>query len=304
MNKLASLPLIDSVYNWIVDNLNSRLHCTKVGGQLSTPLPINASVVQGSPLGPTNFVITASDLKCTVDGNKLYKYADDTYLIVPEINTSSINTELHSIDQWATSNNLYLNYNKSCEMIVSRKVKANKFKLPESIVGIKRVETLKILGVTIDCHLSLVKHIDNLVHISGQNLYALKTLRFHGLSLDNISLVCSATLVTRILYASPAWRGFASSADINMLQSVINRAKRWGVLSPAVLCLDDLLDSADSALFNKVLSNPNHVIHPLLTPRKVVPYHLRPRVHDRAIPINSTSTSQNFISRMLLKDSY
>jgi len=64
MNKLASLPLTDSVYNWLVDNLNSRHHCTKVGGLLSEPLPINASVVQGSPLGPTNFVITASDLKC------------------------------------------------------------------------------------------------------------------------------------------------------------------------------------------------------------------------------------------------
>jgi len=215
MNKLASLPLPDSVYNWPVDNSNSRHHCTKVGGLLSEPLPINASVVQGSPLGPTNFVITASDLNCTVDGNTLYKYADDTYLIVPETNTYSINTELDCIDKWAACNNLCLNYTKSSEMIIFKKVNANKFTLPDPITGIKRVDNLNILGIIIDCHLSLVKHIDNLVQISGQNLYALKTLRFHGLTLHNLSSVCNATLIARIIYASPAWRGFASSLDLN-----------------------------------------------------------------------------------------
>jgi len=93
---------------------------------------------------------------------------------------------------------------------------------------------------------------------------------------------------------------------VTLVQAAINNqpGKALGVLSLAAPCLVDLLDSADNALFNKVLSNPNHVIHPLLPPKKVVPYQLRPRVHDRAIPINSTLTSQNFISRMLFKDSY
>jgi len=303
-DKLASLPLADSIYNWLVDNLSSRLHCTKVGGLLSSPLPINASVVQGSPLGPTNFLITASDLKCIVPGNKLYKYADDTYLIIPAKNSYSIQTELHAIEQWAKLNNLCLNYQKSSEMIVYRKIRAETFTLPKSVTGLKRVDTLKILGVTIDCHLSVQKHVDNLVQISGQNLYALKTLKFHGMSSDILSSVCTVTLINRLLYASSAWRGFATLSDLNRLQAVLNRAMRWGVLSTTTPCLSDLFDSVDDKLFSKVLSNTNHVMHHLLPPKKEVTYHLRPRAHDRVISIKTTLSSHNFIHRMLSKDSY
>src|SRR5664279_4940019 len=126
----------------------------------------------------------------------------------------------------------------------------------------------------------------------------------HSGFIHDLSSVCNATSITRILYASLAWRGYASNSDLNRLQSVINRVKRWGVLSLDAPCLANLLDSADNTLFKKVLSNPNHVMHSLLPPKKTVPYQLRPIVHDRAIPINSTLNSQNFISRMLLKDSY
>ena len=43
---------------------------------------VNASVVQGSALGPAAFIITASDLHPVYAHNKLVKYADDMYLLV------------------------------------------------------------------------------------------------------------------------------------------------------------------------------------------------------------------------------
>src|SRR3989442_11306726 len=82
--KLSAVPVSDQVYNWILKYIENRYHCTKAGGVFSSPAYINASVVQGSAIEPVYFIINAQDLKASVEGNALLKYADDTYLLVPE----------------------------------------------------------------------------------------------------------------------------------------------------------------------------------------------------------------------------
>jgi len=42
------------------------------------------SIVQGSEIGPSLYVIMESDLHPKSSNNKLLKYADDTNLLVPE----------------------------------------------------------------------------------------------------------------------------------------------------------------------------------------------------------------------------
>ena len=81
-------------------------------------LPISASIIQGSALGPVEYVFTASDLSTLIPTNRLCKYADDTYLLVPAIHTQTIPQEFQHISDWASANNLKLNNAKSQEMIV------------------------------------------------------------------------------------------------------------------------------------------------------------------------------------------
>ena len=83
LSKLAQFPLPDFAYNWVADFLLGRKHLTKFEQALSSVLAINASIIQGSVIGPTAYVIEASDLKTLEQANSLDKYADDTYLIVP-----------------------------------------------------------------------------------------------------------------------------------------------------------------------------------------------------------------------------
>ena len=71
-------------------------------------LPINASIIQCSAFGPVEYVFTTSDLSTLLPTNRLCNYADDTYLLVPAINTQTIPQELH-ISDWASANNLKLN---------------------------------------------------------------------------------------------------------------------------------------------------------------------------------------------------
>jgi len=118
VSKLANFTLPDYLHNWMVNNLSGRQHQKKLDGSVSSILPINASIIQDSALGPVEYVLTSSDLYPTSLSNLLCKYADDTWLLVPASNSPSIPQEIQHITNWATANNLKLNHSKSQEMIV------------------------------------------------------------------------------------------------------------------------------------------------------------------------------------------
>ena len=126
--------------------LEERSHTTIFEGQTSASNSINASVVQGSALGPSAFIITASDLRTVHHSNVLLKFADDTYLVIPASNVHTTDEELTNVDNWAKLNNLKLNKNKSKEMIFT----PSKFKVisnnPPLTDGIERVIELRCCG--------------------------------------------------------------------------------------------------------------------------------------------------------------
>ena len=188
-------------------------------------------------------------------------------------------------------------------MIVTRPRIDRSF-LPPPFPGIARVDSINILGVNINHNLSMSDHISKLESISGQTLYALKTLKAHGLPLSSVSDTCRATLISRLLYASPAWRGFATLTELQRLQNIINKAVRWGVCIKPDLLLSELLDDADDNLFEKILNNSFHILHPLLPPKKETTYHLRQRIHDRTLSVPANISKKNFICRMLFKSCY
>ena len=99
-SKLATLPLPDCIYNWLLNFLSNRQHCKKYDRLISELASINSSFVQGSVTGPTSFVINISDLKAIILSNILLKYADDIDLVIPPTNADSIDTELRGIDDW------------------------------------------------------------------------------------------------------------------------------------------------------------------------------------------------------------
>jgi len=47
---------------------------------------VSASIIQGSAIVPVSYDINALDLSTVTQGNLMYKYADDTYLVIPTSN--------------------------------------------------------------------------------------------------------------------------------------------------------------------------------------------------------------------------
>ena len=94
---MASLQLDDSFHNLLISFFLNRTHSTKFLNKTSSALSINSSVVQGSVLGPSSFIINASSHKPVHPLNQMIKFADDTYLVIPSSNRNSLQLELDSI---------------------------------------------------------------------------------------------------------------------------------------------------------------------------------------------------------------
>jgi len=95
--KLARLNMPPAILSWIFSLLTGRTQRVKHGSQLSSPKPINRGIVQGSGVGPTLYIIMEGDLKELSSNNLLFKYADDTNLLVPEITDVDIKDEFNNI---------------------------------------------------------------------------------------------------------------------------------------------------------------------------------------------------------------
>ena len=280
------------------------MHCTKFGDETSSCATINSSIIQGSGIGPSCFVLNTSDLQPSIGGNVFDKYADDTYLIVPPTNTLKVGEEVSQIQEWAGRQNLTLNTQKTKEMLLFRPRSKPSF-VPPVIVGIQRVESIKILGILLDSKMTFGEHAQKVVSRCAQSLYAIRTLKAHGLSGKNLWQVTESTLISGVTYASQAWWGMLDSSHLQRLESMINKIIKQGYLQAEHPTFTQICKDADDKLFQAVLSHKHHVLHHLLPLIKETGHVLRTRAHNREIPAVKLSTlRKTFLYRMLYLNSY
>jgi len=162
---------------------------------------------------------------------------------------------------------------------------------------------MNIVGITVSSTLTFYRHISALVTKSARSLYALKTIRAQGLNGNTLWDVTRATLVSQLLYASPAWCGYLKADEKNRLQSIIKKAIRYGYLPRSCSTPSELSEDFDEKLFFLVRYNPNHVLHRLLPQPGNVQYNRSQPTHDLTIPTDVNAViKQNFVYRILFGD--
>ena len=140
---------------------------------------------------------------------------------------------------------------------------------------------------------------------SNQSLYAVRRLMAQGLNGTHLWDVTRATIVSRILYASPAWWGMLDEGSRQRLQALLTKIQKQGLLPSTHPPLKELCDAADSRLFAEILHNPHHVLHRLLPPVRDQIHNTRQRSHNRQIPlIKNNNFKKTYINKMIFKDSY
>ena len=178
----------------MVSFLTDRNQFVHINERWSFTRIINRSIVQGSGIGPTLFVICIMDLKPVGSTNPITKYADDASLLVPEKNDADLEREFVNVTKWANDNKLMVNMAKTKE-IVFHWPNARNYLPPAELPGIERVMFAKMLGVWLQNDLGFRTHIDYIMHICNQHIYLLTQLKRQVLPIADMQKVFNAIIL-------------------------------------------------------------------------------------------------------------
>jgi len=300
-DKLSRLSLPSSIFCWLLSFLSGRTQHVKVGSVLSGAKPINRGTIQGSGIGPTDYLVMASDLRALSRLiNKLFKYADDTTLLVPEYTDVPLEDEFAALRHWATINKMILNMLKTKEIVFHRPDPCL-FVPPVPLADIERVNSIKLLGLFISETLDFDEHVKYLLTVCGQRCYLLKALRWQGLSHKHIGTVFQSLILSRLTYALSAWGGFLTKQQISKIDAFLARSHRFGyTLDSTSFC--ELIKAVDSQLFTRI-KDVKHCINSLLPPVRKVPMDIRSQCYE--LPnYRYKMFKDSFIIRTVYRQSY
>ena len=117
----------------------------------------------------------------------LYKYVDDSTLFeLCEMNSISLMEESVNIAaEWTNSNDMKINSEKSKEMIISFSHGDLGIEVPNILIDgkvVKRVDHVKLLGITLSNDLTWKRHVDNIVKKAGKRIDMLYQLKRAGVN--------------------------------------------------------------------------------------------------------------------------
>jgi len=113
-------------------------------------------------------------------------------------------------------------------------------------------------------------HVVSWLKHCSQRIYLLKMLRSQSVPPAKLHIIFKAIVVSRILYALPAWGTHLLSSQSGRIDAFFKRAYRYG-LAGELFTVDDLLYSSGTGLFKK-MRHSTHCLNHLLTPIKSMDY--------------------------------
>ena len=99
-------------------------------------------------------------------------------------------------------------------------------------------------------------------------MYLLRLLRGQGLYADHLNTVFHALVVSRMLYALPAWGMFLNAGQSGRFDATLQRAYECGFPNK-LITVTEILTQSSTTLFRK-MQNPPHCLNPLLLPKNLL----------------------------------
>ena len=198
---------------------------------LSNTLPLSCGVPQGSVLGPTLFLIYINDVKNILTSVKHLLYADDTALYTTNRNFDTIEDTLQidllNFSNWCNQNKLTVNVKKTKYVIYgTSKLLQKSRNLDLAIKGdkINREQVYKYLGIYLDSHLNLNKHIDYISKITSHKIFVLSKIRY--MIDQRTAIYIFKTMIAPIFdYGDIVYEG-GNKNRLDKLQRIQNRGLR------------------------------------------------------------------------------
>ena len=225
------------VLKWISSYLSNRSQVVRVQNSISPSHDCNCGVPQGSVLGPLLFVVYISPLANVVASHRAshHQYADDTqvYVSVSSSDKDATVTDLHAalaaVHLWFSQNGLVINPDKSETMLFSTAQRSRISPLDLASVDVAGSvipfsKSVKILGVTLDPHLTFNKHVDQICSSAHYHIRSLRHIR-SSLTPEMARTIGGALVGSRFDYSNSILFG-VSAANLTKLQRAQNSLAR------------------------------------------------------------------------------
>lgn len=232
--------------------LSERTQRVVIRDSQSSLISLKYGVPQGSVLGPLLFCIYLLPLGQVLrdHGMCFHMYADDTQLYVsfaPEGEDQAVNSlhgSIASVRSWMKTNKLKLNDDKTEFLVINTTRKAvgcdAVLRIGES--EIRPSANAKNLGVTIDSHLSMQRHITNtsrscMIHL--RNISSIRSSLSDDAAAQLIHSLVSARLdyCNSLLYGLPASSLKPLQRVQNYAARILTKTRKFDHITPILKCL-------------------------------------------------------------------
>lgn len=244
-NKLAKYGIVGSANKWVNDYLSNRYQQTKIGEHISSKKEVNFGVPQGTVLGPLLFILYINDIVTCLDSSTIINlFADDTAITVfgsgVEEVIEKMQAELKSLEEWLSSNNLFVNTQKTKVMLFNKKNCENINKIELFGNQLEYVVECKYLGLIIDNQLNFSKHANYVIDKVNKKINFFRRLS------NNLSMYTRVTVYKSIIAPHfdycPTILFYLNEKEKNSLQKLQNRAMRVILKTNRYVRIKDMLE--------------------------------------------------------------
>lgn len=215
VTKLAPLGFDTSLCNWLLDFLTDRTQSVRVGNNTSSVITLSTSSPQGCVLSPILFTLMTHDYVARSTANNI-KYADGTTVVglINNNDNRAYRQEVEQLVEWCGKNNLFLNVDKTKEIIVDfRKSQPHHAPLLINNTTVEIVGSTRFLGVHITDRLTWTENITSLVKRAQQRLHFLRRMRSPHLPTLILTTFYRSTIDSTLTKCISVWRGSCKAAD-------------------------------------------------------------------------------------------
>lgn len=272
INKLINLGFPNQLIHWLTDYLTDRYQYVSFNNEFSMKKKVTSGVPQGAILSPSLYNIYTSDLQPISNNCKMFKYADDLFLVFLHTDNPDdeqlCSREILNVTKWSEDNGIKLNVNKSNRIIFQ---KSNSIYINYRCLNdIPLNSRIKILGTYIDSsYNSFNSHIQEVVKKVNRYSYILRILK-PITKKSELILLYKSLIESVILYSSPLFIGSLSSGDNNLIIKVVKRC-HYIICGPA--CNNNCLGNINNIRMNvamkffiSILHNHTHLLYNIFPP--------------------------------------
>lgn len=228
LNKMYKYKFPIDIILWLDSYLQNRKARIKVNNVYSEWFDITSGVPQGSQLGPILFLIFINDLVDKLQFSMPLLFADDLKLlfrIESLMDCKNLQKDLDIIVDWCNRNCMQINVQKCCVITLHRRKNPILHEYFINNVKINRVNTVKDLGIYIDCNLKFNDHLNHVMLKANRRWYNIVRNTKDFKNPNTIKVLYTSLIRSVLTYGSVIWKPLYQNA-MNRLEKIQHKALR------------------------------------------------------------------------------